>query len=166
MYCAVGTPISHTHWQVVNYWLLNCVLPLETRQYPSRLVATAWHLAHNPTCNVVGCSGTNDSHRLLPHQVQQASLDEAPELEGTNGKMLDMLLSHGRYKTLELVDDGSALATGQVRPGNSVRAVDHAVVCSIEEDISRCVVVDAISCAHVVVSHKMTWVLLSRAALT
>ena len=91
---------SH-NMEVVHYWLSMCVLPQETKQYPSRLEANAWHLVANPTGNVAGFSGTNDNHRLLPSQVQQVVLDDAPELEGTNGKMLDMLIKHASYATLQ-----------------------------------------------------------------
>jgi hypothetical protein len=98
---AMWSYFSH-NMEVVNFWLATCVLPLETQQYPSRLVATAWHLAHNPTGRVCGFSGTNDNHRLLPLQVQQVGLTAAPQLQGTNGKMLDMLMRHGTYGTLKL----------------------------------------------------------------
>lgn len=96
--------------EVINYWLANCVLPLETKQYPSRLVATAWHLAHNPNGKTAGFSGTKDNHRLLPMQVAQVPLVDAPQLQGTDGKMLGILLTHATYRTLSL---------GQVRAGAS-----------------------------------------------
>lgn len=119
---------SH-NMEVVNYWLAHCVLPLETKQYSSRLVATAWHLAQNPTGNVAGFSGTNDNHRLLPLQVKQVPLDAAPELEGTNGKMLAMLLHHAQYATLAAKPQGKGAPTGsssagQVRAHEVERTVD------------------------------------------
>lgn len=99
--------LMHTMWlhfrhnmEVINFWLSTCVLKDDMKQYSSRLVATAWHLAQNPTGNVLGFSGTNDNHMLLPLQVRQVTLNTAPELEGTNGKMLSMLLQHARYATL------------------------------------------------------------------
>lgn len=55
---------------VVNFWLYYCVLSKETGQYPKRLVATSWNLADNVDGRVVGFSGTNDNHRLLPLQVR------------------------------------------------------------------------------------------------
>jgi hypothetical protein len=75
----------------VNFWLNLIVFPAETSQYPQRLVASAWHLAAGQS--VVGFSGTNDNHRLLPLQVKQATLEE-PLLKGTNGKMLHIMLRH------------------------------------------------------------------------
>lgn len=98
---AMWSYFSH-NMEVVNYWLATCVLPAETKQYPSRLAATAWHLAHNTSGNIAGFSGTNDNHRLLPLQVQQVGLAAAPQLQGTNGKMLDMLMREGRYDTLQV----------------------------------------------------------------
>ncbi len=55
---------------MVDFWLLHCVLPLDTRQFPERLTATSWDLADN--ARQVGFSGTKDSHRLLPLQVRAA----------------------------------------------------------------------------------------------
>lgn len=49
----------------------------------------------------VGFSGTNDNHRLLPLQVQQADMTCKPHLAATNGKMLHVLLDLARYSTLE-----------------------------------------------------------------
>jgi hypothetical protein len=109
---AMWSFFSH-NMEVIHYWLATCVLPQETKQYAGRLEATAWHLAHNPAGNTAGFSGTNDSHRLLPMQVQQVSLDAAPELEGTNGKMVAMLLQHAAYLTLPL--PAAAAAGAEVR---------------------------------------------------
>ena len=53
----------------VDFWLLYCVLPAETQQYPSRLGCSAWDLAANPRGWVVGFSGTNDNKCLMPLQV-------------------------------------------------------------------------------------------------
>jgi hypothetical protein len=85
----------------VDFWLSFCVLPVETGQYPQRLACSAWDLADNPSGRVVGFSGRNDNHRLLPLQVQQAPVQEAA-LAATNGKMLDMLLQTAQYSTLEV----------------------------------------------------------------
>lgn len=60
--------LSH-NMAVVNFWLYYCVLLKETGQYPKRLVATSWNLADNADGRVLGFSGTNDNHRLLPLQV-------------------------------------------------------------------------------------------------
>lgn len=75
--------------ETVNFWLNHCVFPIETKQYPKKLVGNAWHLVDNKDGCVHGFSGTNDNQRLLPLQVKQS---QVPELVGTNGAMLDLLL--------------------------------------------------------------------------
>ena len=66
-----------------------------------RLTATSWNLAQNPSNNIVGFSGTNDNHRILPLQVRQYFASHEKEqdpvlknLDGTNGKMLEMIMKH------------------------------------------------------------------------
>lgn len=83
----------------VDFWLNFCVFPTETRQYPHRLVATSWDLADSPNGRVVGFSGTNDNHRLLPLSVRQ-HLEVEERLRATNGKMLAVLLENEQYHTL------------------------------------------------------------------
>jgi len=39
--------LSH-NMGTVDFWLNSCVLGDETKQFPQRLVTTAWHLADNP----------------------------------------------------------------------------------------------------------------------
>jgi hypothetical protein len=112
---AMWAYFSH-NMEVVHFWLASCVLPTETKQYPSRLTATAWHLAERASNGrgLVGFSGTNDNHWLLPSQVQQVQLYDAPDLQGTNGKMLDMLLRHARYDTLVLPRDDTQVRVAHV----------------------------------------------------
>lgn len=83
----------------VDFFLAHCVLPTESRQYPYRLTGTSWNLADNAARAVVGFSGTNDHHRLLPLQVHQADHADV-QLQGTNGKMLNLLLREASYSTL------------------------------------------------------------------
>lgn len=54
-----------------------------------------------PSLQVVGFSGTNDNHRLLPLQVRQ-HLEVEQSLKATNGKMLALLLENPCYDTLEV----------------------------------------------------------------
>ena len=86
----------HLNLEVINFWLGYCVFPTETMQYPSSLVANAWHLADNSHL-AVGFSGTNDNHRLLPLQVQQRFPEETLS---TNGKMLSLVLANLEYKEM------------------------------------------------------------------
>eukprot|EP00899_Mesostigma_viride_P005774 jgi/Mesvir1/15198/Mv06434-RA.1 len=90
--------------RVVNFWLAYCLFPRETNQFEKRMSASAWDLAQASGSNgtVIGFSGTNDLHRLMPLQVRQNDL---PALQGTSGKMLDLLLREeerdGSYTTLK-----------------------------------------------------------------
>jgi hypothetical protein len=89
--------------EMVNFWLANVVFPNETKQYPSRLVATPWHLvdARNPDGVCVGFSGTNDTKRLLPLPVRQHQVEGHPMLRGTNGRMMSLGLRNKEYIVLE-----------------------------------------------------------------
>eukprot|EP00899_Mesostigma_viride_P019524 jgi/Mesvir1/27573/Mv07318-RA.1 len=90
---------------VINFWLSYCLFPRETNQFEKKMSASAWDLAQASGDKgfVVGFSGTNDLHRLMPLQVHQNHLD-LPELQGTSGKMLALLLredgKQGSYTTL------------------------------------------------------------------
>jgi hypothetical protein len=86
----------------INFWLNYCVFSKEMQQFPQRLMSSAWHLAENVGGHVVGFSGTNDNHRLLPLQVQLHVLEEQ-SLHATNGKMLDLILRESpQYITLNI----------------------------------------------------------------
>ncbi|GIL75394.1 hypothetical protein Vretifemale_5196 [Volvox reticuliferus] len=84
--------LSH-NMAVVDFWLNYRVYPIEMRQYAQRLASSAWNLADNSRALVVGFSGTNDNHRLLPLQVHQADIPDS-SLRATNGKMLSVILRH------------------------------------------------------------------------
>ncbi len=45
--------------EAANFWLAFCVLPHETRQYPQRLAASAWHLADTRSSVSSSDSGTS-----------------------------------------------------------------------------------------------------------
>jgi hypothetical protein len=87
----------HRNPFTIEYWLNSCVFPIEVDQYPQRMVSNAWHLAHNERGHVVGFSGTNDNHWILPLQVKQHlpwnTTDEIwKNLLSTNGRMLHTLI--------------------------------------------------------------------------
>jgi hypothetical protein len=95
--------LMHAHFShnmaAVDFWLNSCIFPTETQQYPQRLVANAWNLADNPRGMVVGFSGTDDNHRLLPWNMKQ-DLNVEDTLRATNGKMLAVILDNPQYQTL------------------------------------------------------------------
>lgn len=86
---------------LVDFWLESCVLPRETMQFPSRLVANGFNLTDNPTSDVMGFSGTKDNHKLLPFKVRQRTPEGAEELRATDGKMFSLILSNERVVRLE-----------------------------------------------------------------
>lgn len=57
------------NFETINFWLSNVVLPVETQQYPKRLIQNAWDLCSNKVQRPVGFSGTDDNRMLLPLQV-------------------------------------------------------------------------------------------------
>ncbi len=85
--------------EAINFWLNSCVFPVESRTYPKRMSTSSWHVASSPLHEVVGFSGTNDAHRLLPIEVCQLHLRQH-SLHATNGKMLDIILRNPTYHTL------------------------------------------------------------------
>ena len=80
----------------INFWLNFCVFPHEIDHYTSRMVSNSWHLAHSDTGHVVGFSGTNDNHRIIPLQIRQHLPWDSENkvwkrLLATNGRMLGVL---------------------------------------------------------------------------
>lgn len=119
--------------RVVNFWLNVCVFPNEMQYYPQRLTATSWNLADNPT-HVVGFSGTNDNHRLLPRQVKQYFSDiESSDsiwssLIGTNGRMLETILERTKrclsLGGAEVVESIFQLLRGDIYLKNAQAIID------------------------------------------
>ena len=75
----------------INFWLNSIIFPVETMQFPYRLEATAWDIAHNSQNKVAGFSGTNDERVIMPSSLkwmEQCNLS----LVATDGKMLQLLL--------------------------------------------------------------------------
>uniref|UniRef100_A0A0G4FJ51 ubiquitinyl hydrolase 1 n=1 Tax=Chromera velia CCMP2878 TaxID=1169474 RepID=A0A0G4FJ51_9ALVE len=105
-------PVMRKHMKVVDFFLSEVVFPVESRQFPFRLAATACELVHGLSgerggkAPAVGFSGTNNTQALLPPPMRQRDL---PRLVGTNGEMMARLLTgaSGGYRSLE-----SSSATG------------------------------------------------------
>ena len=70
--------------ETINVYLNSCIFPVETRQYPHKIVANAFHLAESRG-HTVGFSGTKDNSLLLPPEVEQKTLKH---LLGTDAKMI------------------------------------------------------------------------------
>jgi hypothetical protein len=88
--------LFHKSTELINFWVNNCVFPIDTAQYEHNIAATAWHIV---TCTSRGFSGTNDTHWLYPLQVQRSDVES---LRGTNGRMLHMLIKHAHYTKLNV----------------------------------------------------------------
>jgi hypothetical protein len=75
---------------VVNYYLNHFVFPREAKQFPDKLVSSAWDLSSSARTKIItGFSGTNDTQLLLPVHIQQYDL---PELRKTDAIVLNNLL--------------------------------------------------------------------------
>ena len=72
--------------ETINFWLKNCIFE-KVKQFPYRLEATAWDLAHNSYNQVAGFSGTNDDRLIMPSSLRWVEQTDL-ELLGTDGKML------------------------------------------------------------------------------
>lgn len=83
----------------INFWLNKFLFPKETRQFPFKLVSSAWDLAKDQSEPMRGFSGTKDSCRLLPLGTELGSL---PQLEGTDGNVLAHVTAKENRRVFEL----------------------------------------------------------------
>ncbi|CAF4374193.1 unnamed protein product, partial [Rotaria sp. Silwood2] len=76
---------------VINYFLNHFVFPREAKQFPNKLIASAWDLSSSFSRKqiITGFSGTNDTQLLLPAHIHQCDL---PELRKTDALVLNNLL--------------------------------------------------------------------------
>eukprot|EP01119_Soliformovum_irregulare_P022540 TRINITY_DN7740_c0_g1_i1.p1 TRINITY_DN7740_c0_g1~~TRINITY_DN7740_c0_g1_i1.p1 ORF type:complete len:2004 (-),score=471.94 TRINITY_DN7740_c0_g1_i1:42-5480(-) len=74
------------NFEVISFFLDHFVFPKETKQFPAKIMASAWNIAEGD--RVVGFSGTDDTKFTLPNNIKQQTL---PELASTNGKMISKL---------------------------------------------------------------------------
>lgn len=84
-------PVFRRHMKVVRFWLTMKVFPVQAKQFPKKLLATAPDLCRSeqlgPAYRAVttGFSGTDDLSVLLPPTIQQRNMES---LELTNGQQL------------------------------------------------------------------------------
>jgi hypothetical protein len=75
---------------VIDYFLNHFVFPREAKQFPDKLVSSAWDLSSSSRTKIItGFSGTNDTQLLLPVHIRQCDL---PELQKTDAIVLNNLL--------------------------------------------------------------------------
>ena len=89
----------------IHFWLNKFVFPKETRQFPFKLVSSAWDLAKDQSQPMRGFSGTKDSCRLLPLGTKLSSL---PQLESTDGDVLARVTAKENRRVFQLPSDDSA----------------------------------------------------------
>ncbi|CAF3852881.1 unnamed protein product [Rotaria sordida] len=95
-------PTFRYNMLVINYFLNNFVFPREAKQFPYKLIASAWNLSSNISSNIItGFSGTNDTQLLLPVHICQNDL---PELQKTDAIVVNNLLKseNESYQTLAM----------------------------------------------------------------
>jgi Protein of unknown function (DUF3645) len=94
--------ILHKNMFVVNHFLNDFVFPQEAKQFPAKLISSAWDLSSDDrTLPITGFSGTNDPQLLLPVHIQQCDL---PQLKATDALVLHHLLRKENefYRTLPI----------------------------------------------------------------
>jgi hypothetical protein len=75
---------------VINYFLNHFVFPREAKQFPHKLVSSAWDLSSAIRSKIItGFSGTNDTQLLLPVHIRQCDL---PQLQKTDAIVINNLL--------------------------------------------------------------------------
>ena len=84
-------PTLRHNMLIINYFLNHFVFPREAKQFPHKLVASAWDLSSSTgRANMIsGFSGTNDTQLLLPAHILQCDL---PNLRKTDAIVLNNLL--------------------------------------------------------------------------
>ena len=94
-------PTLRQNMLVVNYFLNHFVFPREAKQFPQKLVSSAWDLSSSfsRTHLITGFSGTNDTQLLLPIDIRQCDL---AELQKTDAIVLNNLLQskNENYRSL------------------------------------------------------------------
>jgi hypothetical protein len=100
-------PILRYNMLVINYFLNNFVFLREAKQFPHKLIASAWDLSSSDRSKIItGFSGTNDTQLLLPVHIRQCDL---PELQKTDALVVNNLLQHKnknyRYLPIDTTSD-------------------------------------------------------------
>ncbi|CAF3980773.1 unnamed protein product, partial [Didymodactylos carnosus] len=100
-------PTLRYNMLVINYFLNHFVFPLEAKQFPHKLVSSAWNLSSSSRTKIItGFSGTNDTQLLLPVHIRQCDL---PELQKTDAIVLNNLFQpkndHYQYLPISVNSD-------------------------------------------------------------
>ncbi|KEP46478.1 putative large low complexity protein [Rhizoctonia solani 123E] len=82
-------PLFSYNSAVINFYLSALVFPRSIKEFPHKLVSSAWDLAVVKTHPTTGFSGTNDNRYLLPTTIAQV---DPLNQSGTNALILNLLL--------------------------------------------------------------------------
>ncbi|KAI1763802.1 hypothetical protein GGR53DRAFT_466937 [Hypoxylon sp. FL1150] len=93
---------------VIDYFLGHIVFPKEVKEFPYKLSASGWDIGKAKAHCTTGFSGTNDSRKLLPLDVEHLDL---PSQKHTNALVLEYLLQPENSVIL-LPDQVDASMTG------------------------------------------------------
>ena len=89
-------PTFRYNMLVIDYFLNYFVYPREAKQYPQKLISSAWDLSSPIRSKIItGFSGTNDTQLLLPIHIQQNDL---PELQKTDALVINNILQPANEK--------------------------------------------------------------------
>ena len=95
-------PTFRYNMLVINYFLNHFVFPREAKQFPYKLVSSAWDLSSSIRSKIItGFSGTNDTQMLLPIHIRQYDL---PELQKIDAIVVNNFLQseNERYQSLPI----------------------------------------------------------------
>ncbi|KAI1100553.1 hypothetical protein F4804DRAFT_348467 [Jackrogersella minutella] len=82
---------------VIDYFLAHIVFPKEMKEFPHKLSASGWDMGEVKRHPTTGFSGTNDSRKVLPLDVEQLDLEAQKH---TNALVLEHLLQPENSVTL------------------------------------------------------------------
>ena len=82
-------PYLRSAKNVIDYFLANIVFPKAMKEFPHKLSASGWDIGMVKTHPTTGFSGTNDSKKLLPLDVNHLDL---PHQRHTNALVLENVL--------------------------------------------------------------------------
>ncbi|KAI4522715.1 hypothetical protein K525DRAFT_268624 [Schizophyllum commune Loenen D] len=74
---------------VIDFYLAECVFPMEARRFEHKLTANAWDIARRKDRPTTGFSGTNDNQYMLPTSIEQ---DHSDAQSHTNALVLNHIL--------------------------------------------------------------------------
>jgi hypothetical protein len=117
-------PTLRYNMSIIDYFLNHFVFPHEAKQFPHKLVSSAWDLSSSSAREniITGFSGTNDTQLLLPVHIRQCDL---PELQKTDAIVLNNLLrsENENYQCLLLSASSDQILTQIVNEKSIIQVI-------------------------------------------